>query len=76
MKTWTCKIGEIEKEALPDEADLPMREAVQEAYFKITGKRPKFCFSGWGGELDKIERQVASEKEKTIWNQFKSVQKC
>ena len=64
MKIWSCKIGETEEEGLPPGADLPMSEAVNKAYVEITGKEPKFCFSGWGAELDKIEREIVEEKRK------------
>lgn len=57
MKIWYCKIGGTENE-LPDGADLPMRKAVAEAYHKITGERPGFCFSGWNAELTESERDV------------------
>lgn len=56
MKIWTCKIGEVE--GIPDGADLPMRQAVAEAYKRITGKDPKFIFSDWGGTLTSGERAV------------------
>jgi hypothetical protein len=59
QKIWTCKIGEAGD--LPEGSDRPMREAVTEAYRKLTGKEPNFCFSGWGGQLSKIEREVAEE---------------
>ncbi len=58
---WTCKIGPSFID-LPDGADLPMRQAVQEAYFKLTGQYPKFNFTGWGGRLDDIEQQVVDKK--------------
>jgi len=59
QKIWTCKIDEVAD--LPDGSDRPMREAVVEAYRKLTGREPVFCFSGWGGELTKVEREVAEE---------------
>ncbi len=67
-QTWDCKIGECDKEDLLDKngkyygADLPMRQAIREAYIKVTGKEPKFIFSGWGGRLDSIERDIADGK--------------
>ena len=53
---WGCKIGVAED--LPDGSDLPMREAVAEAFRKITGCEPKFLFSGWSTELTDGERDV------------------
>ena len=55
MKIWWCKIGEV--------TDLPPRQAVCEAYLKITGKEPTFLFSGWGAELS----QVANEKPSEVY---------
>jgi hypothetical protein len=67
MKIWTCKIGECEDSALLRNgeyygADGPMREAVREAYIRITGQEPKFAFSGWAGTLTEVERQVVEGK--------------
>ncbi len=53
---WSCKIGEVDD--VPDGSDEPMRKAVERAYHQLTGKWPKFTFSGWGGELDQNEREV------------------
>lgn len=64
MKTWECKIGEVDGEALPPGADWPMRRAVQEAYFRLTGKEAAFCFSGWGAELTEVERENVNEQDK------------
>lgn len=60
-KIWTCKIGGCKASDLPDGANKPMRIAVQRAYRRITGKSPIFTFSGWGGELTDIEREVVEE---------------
>ncbi len=62
LKIWQCKIGEAEN--LPYGADSPMREAIIEAYKKITGHEPVFCFSGWGGELTEGERDCVNENPK------------
>lgn len=58
---WTCKIGEVEREKLPKGSDAPMRHAVQEAYFKLTGEECKFTFSGWRGEIDEYERYAVEK---------------
>jgi len=60
MKIWKCQIGEVEE--VSNGADYPMRQAVKEAYRRITGKEPKFCFSGWNGKLSKTEKDVAENK--------------
>ncbi len=66
MKIWSCKIGECEDADLLRDgkyygADLPMRQAIAEAYRRVTGKEPNFIFSGWASELDPIEREIVSE---------------
>lgn len=57
---WVCKIGNLGNIKLPSGADFPMRQAVREAFYKLTGKWPDFTFSGWGGELTTSERIVAT----------------
>jgi hypothetical protein len=47
-----------------------MRRAVEQAYRELTGEEPRFIFSGWGYELDEIERELveASPRRKiTRW---------
>lgn len=61
-RVWTCKIGGTVND-LPNGADGPMRQAIKEAYRLLTGEEPKFCFSGWGGELDKGEKEVVKKWE-------------
>jgi len=56
MKIWNCKIGEVEDADVPSRGDQPMRQAVREAYKKLTGRDDVFLISGWGGELTPIER--------------------
>ncbi len=58
MPLWSCRIGEVEEDTLVLGADAPMREAVRKAYVELTGKEPKFIFSGWGEELSDVERDV------------------
>lgn len=47
-RTWSCEIGYVADEDLPDGADWPMRLAVKQAFYTLTGKRTDFCSSGWG----------------------------
>lgn len=65
-KIWFCKIGEVE--SLPEigGADLPMRKAVEQAYRELTGEEPVFTFSGWGAELEEIERAVVEDREPVL----------
>jgi hypothetical protein len=60
-KVWECKIGFAEDVDLPQGADLPLREAVAEAFVRLFKKQPDFCFSGWGGKLTPAEREYANE---------------
>jgi hypothetical protein len=60
-RIWFCKIGG-EVGDLPSGADWPMRQAIQEVFIRITGADPKFCFSGWGGELTEPERAVVENR--------------
>jgi len=62
MKIWDCKIGEVDDGDVPEGGDLPMREAVRKAYKELTGKDATFLFSGWGGELTDLEREVVERK--------------
>lgn len=61
MKVWECKIGGgID---VSGGADHPMRVAVQRAYLELTGREAQFCFSGWGGTLTDLEREVVEVSE-------------
>lgn len=62
-KIWFCKIGEVDAAKIPEGGDLPMRQAVEEAYFDLTGETAKFNFSGWGATLDEGERAVVENRE-------------
>jgi hypothetical protein len=39
-----------------------MRDAVEEAFKRITGREAEFCFSGWGAKLTKDERSVVDDE--------------
>ena len=60
---WFCKIGSLENLAMPNGADLPMRQAIQKAFEEITGVNAEFCFSGWGGELTESEIACVLNKQ-------------
>lgn len=66
-KIWTCKIGECSDEELNRyfaAADEPMRNSISAVYRTVTGREPDFIFSGWGGVLDRVEREVVEEAKK------------
>ncbi|WP_066338436.1 hypothetical protein [Azohydromonas lata] len=56
-RIWQCKIGG-RVTGLPPAADGPMREALQDAFARVTGHRCEFVFSGWGATLREGERAV------------------
>ena len=57
-KVWSCKLGVVGGIDLPAGADAPMREAVERAFYELTGRHAEFNFSGWGSQLDKHEWEV------------------
>jgi|GEM_PF-5455912 len=61
---WDCKIGikAGTSVVLPAGSDFPMRVAVEKAFKEITGLDADFCFSGWGGELTKIQAEVVEDR--------------
>lgn len=60
---WSCKIGQTDQEALPDGADWPLRQAVSQAYYNLTGRWPDFIFSGWNAQLTEGEQDYIDNKE-------------
>lgn len=61
---WSCKIGKADQEKLPNGADWPMRQAVAEAFYKLTGEEPEFIFSGWNSELTEAEEACLERADK------------
>ena len=53
---WTCKIGYACD--LPDGADAPLRQSVQNAYKQLTGEYPEFVFSGWRAKLTPVQEAL------------------
>jgi len=66
MQIWSCKIGEANYDKVPDGANLPMRQAVQAAFKKLTGEDAQFTFSGWGAQLSASERRVVDNAKPDI----------
>jgi hypothetical protein len=62
LRTWGCKIGEVDASKLPPGADFPMREAIERAYTELTGEPPAFIFSGWAAELTEGERAAHEDR--------------
>lgn len=61
-KIWSCKIGEVDPDKLPQWPDGAMRNAVAMAYHELTGEDPEFIFSGWGAVLTEPERAVVEDR--------------
>lgn len=49
--TWSCDIGPIDRDRIPDGGDQPLREAVRKAYFSMFGEEPQVLYSGWGKRI-------------------------
>lgn len=60
---WTCQIGEIERDGLPEGSDNAMRDAAARAYRELTGRQPDYIFSGWGNPLPERYRAVVEDRE-------------
>ena len=58
---WQCKIGEVDRAMLPDDADARMSKAIERAYLELTGVEAKFLLSGWDAELTEPERSVLTD---------------
>lgn len=61
-EAWECTIGSRNGVHIPPGADLPMREAVREAYTRITGEQPEAIFSGWGATFSEPQRAVIENR--------------
>lgn len=45
---WECAVGGRSPVIVPSGGDFPMRQAVEKAFFDLTGQHPEMCYSGWG----------------------------
>ena len=65
-RVWACKaVWGIDSE-LSAGCDQPMREAVKDAFFKVTGRWPDALFSGWAGQLTEGELRCALRRSRSI----------
>lgn len=55
---WQCTIGIDADGRMPDGADASMRRAIEDAYYRMTGRTPDFLFSGWNAELSESQRSA------------------
>ncbi len=66
---WSCMIGPATPEELTaDGLDAPMRRAVEEAFFGITGRCDSHCSSGWGSSPDAMAREAIQEVDNRCKN--------
>lgn len=60
---WSCQIGEFPRGFIPPGSDAPMRDAVRDAYRRVTGgHEPVYIFSGWGDPLAESLRAVVESR--------------
>lgn len=59
---WYCKVGKLGQKELLEGCDFPMRQAIKNAYYQITGEWPDFCFSGWNTDMTKTELEIINDK--------------
>lgn len=52
LASWTCEIGGVPYYRVPDEADGPLRKAVQEAFSNMFPSIEPAMTSGWGVRTD------------------------
>jgi hypothetical protein len=62
---WECAIGGRDPVIIPPGGDLPMRQAVERAFFELTGQRAEYTYSGWGRKFTEKALTVFSNKERT-----------
>ena len=62
-KVWDCKIVVPISAQFPDAFDSPPRQAAKSA-IEDAGIEIITCFSGWGGHIDELERQVIEGESK------------
>lgn len=65
-RVWTCKlvVEESDDKLLPMGCDLPPRQAAIAAVERL-GFEVLSMFSGWGGNLTEVERQIVEERSGT-----------
>lgn len=60
VAVWECRIVGFNV-TLPQGADVPLRQAVEKAFRKLTGDDSVACFSSWDAELPAIEARIVLE---------------
>ena len=57
LRVWSCKIGPIENPDMPGNpwADAPMRNAVSQTFYAVTGTTAKACFSNWSDTFNAFQ---------------------
>jgi len=68
---WHCFIGPIDRSKVPDRGDRPMRMAVQQAYYNLTGEDAEICSSGWGITKKRMDAMNALDTKMWLEEQDK-----
>ena len=64
-KVWECKIVVPENTELPQDFDSPPRIAAINAV-ESAGINVLSCFSGWGGDLNEFEEEIADRHNEAV----------
>ena len=63
---WMCVIGPVKRSELPQGSDFPLRQAVMEAFARLTGKNAEGCSSGWGLSEEGRKKVLKASREGLI----------
>lgn len=72
LGVWECQIGSGPANVMPGGWDQPMRDAIREAYRRITGEEPSFIFSGWRARLSEERRDALTEDERLQYEEHRA----
>jgi len=56
---WHCIIGPTDRDKLQVGGDFPMRTAVENAFWRLTGHHEESCWSGWGYDEEHVQILVS-----------------
>lgn len=60
-RVWECHLVAGKGVEICGPADGPMREAVERAFHELAGVDCEAAFTGWGGALNRIQREIVLE---------------
>lgn len=73
MIIWKCSVIDrnLDRDVLPEGADLPMRHVVGEAFKAMLGRHPEAISSGWGYyHLSEVDAAVLDGRMPDLHRQF------